>query len=297
MPPVVVLAYLVCALVWGTTWYVIRVCTGPGGYPTLEAAALRFALAAALLAPVVLALRLGPWPRGRRTWAWLGVAGLLDAVSYGLVYLGEERVPGGLAAVLFATQPLMLAALVGATGLERVKRTDLSGAVVALIGVSVIFADRWQVSAHQAVGLVMILAAVAASSSYSFILKREGQGVHPLVSTLIFLAVTAIGLTAAVVVRGPRALPWPPPAAPTWALLYLAVMGSIVTFAAWLWLLQRLSLMASSTLVFVLPVVALVVDAVWEDAIRVGPRAYLGTAVVMLGLGVALYAGRDRRLS
>jgi drug/metabolite transporter (DMT)-like permease len=99
------------------------------------------------------------------------------------------------------------------------------------------------------------------------------------------------------VVRGPRALPWPPPAAPTWALLYLAVMGSIVTFAAWLWLLQRLSLMASSTLVFVLPVVALVVDAVWEDAIRVGPRAYLGTAVVMLGLGVALYAGRDRRLS
>lgn len=293
----VVLAYLVCAIVWGTTWYVIRVCTGPGGYPTMEAAALRFVLAAAVLAPVVLVRRLGPWPRGRRAWTWLVVAGALDAVSYGLVYLGEERVPGGLAAVLFATQPLMLAALIGVTRAEPLRRTDLLGAVVALAGVAVIFADRWQVSARQAVGLVMVLGAVAASSSYSFILKREGKGVHPLVATWLFLGFTAIGLVIAVVARGPQALPWPPPAGPTAALLYLAIMGSIVTFAAWLWLLGRLSLMATSTLVFVLPIVALIVDAVWERSIRVGPRAYLGTAIVLVGLALSLFVGRSRRVA
>jgi hypothetical protein len=120
----VVLAYLVCAIVWGTTWHVIRICTGPAGYPTVEAAALRFALAAVVLAPIVIAMRLGPWPRGRRAWAWIVVAGVLDAVSYALVYLGEERVPGGLAAVLFATQPLMLAALLTVTRAEPVRRTD-----------------------------------------------------------------------------------------------------------------------------------------------------------------------------
>ena len=290
----VVLAYLLCAIVWGTTWHVIRICTGPGGDPSLEAAALRFAIAAVVLAPVVVAARLGPWPRGRRAWAWIVVAGVLDAVSYGLVYLGEERVSGGLAAVLFATQPLMLAALLTATRAEAVRRTELLGAVIALAGVALIFAERWQVSSRQAAGLAMILAAVAASTSYSFILKREAQDVHPLVSTLVFLAVTAAALTLAVLARGPAPLPWPPPRDATWALIYLALMGSIVTFAAWLWLLQRLTLMASSTLVLVLPVVALFVDAIWERELRVGPRTYLGSAVVFAGLAVALFATTRR---
>jgi drug/metabolite transporter (DMT)-like permease len=177
---------------------------------------------------------------------------------------------------------------------EAVRRTDLLGAVIALAGVALIFAERWQVSSRQAAGLAMILAAVAASTSYSFILKREAQGVHPLVSTLLFLAVTAVALTAVVIVHGAAPLPWPPPRDATLALLYLAIMGSIVTFAAWLWLLQRLSLMATSTLVFVLPVVALFVDGVWEREIRVGARTYVGTAVVFAGLAVALFASTRR---
>lgn len=291
----VVLAYLTCALVWGTTWFAIRVCTGDGGYPTLEAAAIRFAIAAVILAPWVLGRRFGPWPRGRRAWAWLVLAGLLDAVGYALVYLGEDRVAGGLAAVLFATQPLMLAALLTATRMERVGRSDLVGALIALGGVAILFADRWQVSAQQAVGLVMILGAVAASAAYSLIMKREGAGVHPMVSTLVFIAVTALGLAVAVVVRGAHPVPWPPPRDATLALLYLAIMGSVVAFASWLWLLQRISLMAMSSLSFVLPIIALVVDAIWEHQVALGGRAYLGIAVVLVGLAIAL-GGKVRRL-
>src|SRR5262249_15527850 len=50
----VVGAYLLCALVWGTTWFAIRVSIAPGGYPTYEAAALRFSVAVAVIAPFVL---------------------------------------------------------------------------------------------------------------------------------------------------------------------------------------------------------------------------------------------------
>jgi len=291
----IVLAYVTCALVWGTTWFAIRVCTGPGGYPTVESAAIRFAIATAVLVPIVLVQRLGPWPRGRRVWAWIVVAGLLDAVGYALVYLGEDRVAGGLAAVLFATQPLMLAGVLTVTRLEPVRRSELVGAVVALVGVAVLFADRWQVSAQQGVGLVMILGSVAASAAYSLILKRQAAGVHPLVTTVIFLAVTAIGLGLAVLVRGAHPIPWPPPRAPTIALLYLAIMGSVVAFATWLWLLQRLSLMAMSSLSFVLPIIALIVDAIWERHHGLGPRSYAGIAVVLVGLAVGL-SGKARRL-
>jgi len=290
--PALVAAYLTCALVWGTTWFAIRVSTGPGGFPTLESVALRFTLATVVLAPVVVALRLRPWPRGRRTWGWMLVAGVLDAIGYALVYLGEDRIPGGLAAVLFSTQPLMLAVALPVTGLERVRASDVVGAVIALAGVGIIFADRWAVSGEQAVGIVLLLGGVVASTAYSLVLKRHGQGYHPVVIALIFIAVTALSLDLVVLVRGPAPPLWPPPVAPTVALIYLALVGSIVAFATWLWLLQRLPLMVTGTLVFLLPVVALLVDAVWEQRVRIGGRAYAGIAVVLGGLAVGLLMRR-----
>jgi drug/metabolite transporter (DMT)-like permease len=279
-----VLAYVVCALVWGTTWRGIRVCIGPDGYPTISAAALRFALAAVLLAP--LAFRAGPWPRGRQ-WPWLVLAGVLDAVGYALVYLGEERVPGGLAAVLFGTQPLIFALLLTATRMERVGWGDIAGALVSIAGVGVIFADRLDVSGSQAVGVALILGSVLASTTYSMMMKRHGQDVHAFASTWIFIAVTAVCLCGAAAVRG-FPIPWPPPVSPTLALVYLAVFGSVIAFATYFWLLSQVSLMTMSTLSFVLPIIALVVDALFETDVRLGARAYLGIGVTLSGLIVSL---------
>ena len=278
------LAYLVCAFVWGTTWRGIRVCIGPDGYPTISAAALRFALAAILLAP--LAFRTGPWPR-RAQWPWLVVAGVLDAAGYALVYLGEERVPGGLAAVLFGTQPLILALLLTATRMESVGWGDLAGALVSIAGVGVIFADRLDVSSTQALGVALVLGSVLASTMYTMVMKRHGENVHAFVSTWIFIAVTAVCLCLAAAVRG-FPIPWPPPVAPTLALVYLAVFGSVVAFATYFWLLSQVSLMTMSTLSFVLPIVALVVDALFEKDVRLDARAYLGIGVPLSGLAVSL---------
>ena len=284
MSRAVVAAYLACALIWGTTWYAIRVCIGPGGYPTLSALALRFAIASAILLP--LAARARPWPRGRQWWP-LVLAGVLDAAGYLLVYLGEERVPGGLAAVIYGTQPLVLAILLTATRMEHFTRRHLAGAVLSLAGVAVIFVDRLEVSPRQAIGVALVLASVVVSTAYSMIMKRHGGRVPNLVATAIFLAVTAIVLGAiAVVARA--SLPWPPPGAPTAALAYLAVVGSVVAFLCYFWMLDRTSLLVASTLVFVFPLVALVTDALFERAITLGARAYLGAAITLAGLAVSL---------
>jgi drug/metabolite transporter (DMT)-like permease len=47
-------AYLACALIWGATWFAIRVCIGPDAYPTLAAVALRFVIAFLILLPIAL---------------------------------------------------------------------------------------------------------------------------------------------------------------------------------------------------------------------------------------------------
>src|SRR5687767_1887628 len=75
-PMAVVVAYLTCALVWGTTWYAIRACIGDGGYPTYEALAWRFVIATAVLIPLCVIAKIKDWPRGRSQWGWLVVAGL-----------------------------------------------------------------------------------------------------------------------------------------------------------------------------------------------------------------------------
>ncbi|HEY1555873.1 MAG TPA: EamA family transporter [Kofleriaceae bacterium] len=283
----VVAAYITCALIWGTTWFAIRVCIGAGGYPTFAALGLRFAIASAILLP--LALRARPWPRGAQ-WLPLVIAGVLDAGGYLLVYVGEERVSGGIAAVVYGTQPLVLAALLAATRMEQLTRRHVVGAFVSLAGVGLLFLDRLDVSPRQALGVVLIIGSVVVSTTYSMIMKRHGGRVSNLVATTIFLAVTALVLGAvAFVAHEPIA--WPPAVAPTVALCYLAVLGSVVAFLVYFWLLDRTSLQTTSTLVFVYPLVALLCDALFERAISLGVRAYLGAAITLAGLAVSLRRG------
>ena len=277
MSRAVVAAYLACALIWGTTWFAIRVCIA--GYPTLLALALRFGLAFVVLLP--LALRA---PRVKLAWRPLVFAGLLDATAYTLVYLGEERVPGGIAAVLYGTQPLILALLLQVVRIESIARRHVIGALISLAGVGLLFLDRLDVSPYQAVGVVLVIGSCVAATGYSMVMKRQPSGLVP---TTVFIGVTALAIGVVAAIDG-RAPPWPPPLAPTLALVYLAVIGSVVAFLTYFWLLDRTSLLVTSTLVFVFPLVALVTDALFERAIALGPRAYLGAAVTLAGLAVSL---------
>jgi drug/metabolite transporter (DMT)-like permease len=158
----VVLAYVACSLIWGTTWFAIRVSIA--GYPTLTALALRFAIATLFIVPIAATVR--RWPRGRE-WTYLVIAGLLDAGAYLLVYLGEERVSGGVGAVVYGTQPLILALLLSATRIEQLTRKHVIGAVISTAGVGVLFLDRLDVSVAQAIGVALVLGSVVVSTAYS----------------------------------------------------------------------------------------------------------------------------------
>ena len=282
MSGAVLAAYLACALIWGTTWFAIRVCIGDDAYPTLAALSLRFVIAFLILLPI--ALRMRPWPTGR-AWLYLVLAGVLDAAAYTLVYLGEERVSGGLAAVVYGTQPLILALLLQVFRIEKLSKRHMLGAVISLAGVGVLFLDRLDVSTEQAIGIALVLGSVLMATSYSMVMTRQTTG--GLIATTVFLGVTAAVVSVvALIAREP--IPWPPPLVPTLALGYLAAIGTVLAFLLYFWLLDRTSLVVTSTLVFVFPLVALVTDALFEREITLGPRAYLGAAITLAGLAVTL---------
>ena len=285
---VVVVCYVVCALVWSTTWFAIRVCIGAGGYPTFPAAALRFSIAALILGGLVWLGFGRPRPRGRRQIGWLALAGVFNGLAYAMVYRAEDTLPGGVVAVVFGTYSLFTAIGAALTSTERVRAMDVAAATLSLVGMAVIFWDRLGVSGDQAIGVVFALASVFASVVYNIIYKREASDVNPLSATGVLLAVSSMSLWVGSLAQGPVELPWPPPVTPTVALLYLAILGSVVTFCCYFYLLKRVTLMTASTLVLIQPVLALLVDALWEDEVRLVGRNYLGVAVTFGGVALAL---------
>jgi drug/metabolite transporter (DMT)-like permease len=281
------LCYVVCALVWSTTWFSIRVCIGPGGYPTYAAAAMRFTIAALILLAVV---RLGfgrPVPRTRRQFVALAAAGVLNGIGYACVYRAEESLPGGLVAVLFGTYPLFTALGAALTGTEQVKRIDLVAAALSLVGMAILFWDRLAVSSDQALGITFAVFAVLFSVGYNLIIKREASALNPLSTTAGFLTVASAVLWVPGLAEGPG-IPLSLPVAPTIALLYLALFGTVIAFACYFYLLKRVRLMTAATLVLIQPVIALLVDAMWEDQVRLTARSYAGAAVTFAGVAVGI---------
>jgi probable blue pigment (indigoidine) exporter len=288
------LAYVACALIWSTTWFVIRLCIGPGGYPTFVAAALRFALAALVLALIT---AVGLAGRGPRSWAqrgWVAGAGVLCGVGYGLVYAAETRISGGLAAVIFSMLPLLTAVVTTVTRTEKPSAASLVGSGIGLLGIWLIYRDRMHASTDQATGVGLVFLSVAVCAVYTLWLKRHTRDTDPLATNLIFLGATAVSLVAFSFAHERELPPWPPPVVPTVALLYLAIMGSVIVFPIYFFLLKRTTLMAASTLVFIEPVLALLIDAVWEKEIRLTPQTYLGAAVTLAGVAVTLLMGRSK---
>lgn len=283
-----VVAYVLCASIWGTTWFAIRRCVGEGGYPTFTAAALRFALATAVLAAIYAAAGGRPGPRSLRQLAALAGCGVLCAIGYALVYLGEESISGGLAAVLYGTFPLCAALFATVGRIEKVRPAAIVGALLAVAGIVVIFADRLDVSRAQGVAVLVVLGSVLVSAPYTTLMKRAAAGVHPLASTGVFLGTTALVLGALALAVDTKPIPWPPPVVPTAALVYLAIAGSVVVFMAYFYLLDRVSLMTVSTLVVIEPVIALAVDAAFEHGVMLVARSYAGIAIAGVGVAVSV---------
>jgi len=287
-----VLAYIGCALIWSTTWFAIRVCIAPGGYPPFAGAAIRFLIAVVALGMLTGLKLVGRGPTGWRALSWVAAAGVLCGLAYALVYASETRITGGVAAVIFGTLPLVMALTTFVTGVERPRASFVAGSVVALAGIALLYGDRLHASSSQGVGVALVFASVWVSVLYNIILKQRAGGTNPLATNLPFLAAAAVPLGVFALTLERQPVPWPPPLQPTLALLYLAIFGSVVAFALYFYLLRHMTLTAVSTLLFVEPVLALLIDALWEREIRLGQRAYAGAALTLVGVAITFLVPR-----
>jgi drug/metabolite transporter (DMT)-like permease len=247
----------------------------------MVASVLLFAIARALGQPL---------PRGAALRSALAYGTLNMGFSMTLLYWAEVTVPSGLVAVLYATIPLTTALFARAVGLERLVPLKLAGAIVALLGVGAIVTGQL----HGTLAAWPVFAAVAAATcaAGSGVALKAGPRQAPLPANAVGSAAGAvIALTASLLAREPH--PLPTTAAAAFPILYLVVAGSLVAFGLYAWLVNHWPVTRIAFVSVVVPVVALSLGVAFRGE-RLDAVEVLGSALVMLGLALALLADRWR---
>jgi len=282
----VIVAYSVCCLVWGTTWFVVRQMVSPaaGSSPYLVAV-IRFAFGVVLFVPLLVTFYRRLRAPNLHECAWLIGAGTLNGLYQICVYHAEMHISGGLAAVVAATAPLMVALIAVATRTEKVSLRTIVGFCASLIGVAMVCHDRMTVSWAQAGATMIMLLAAFFNACTNVTLKRASSAsLSPLVSAPLYLLfstfpiwMTSLALSEPQNISNIPAQSW-------YGLVYLSVMSSFLAFGLYLYMLKHMSLMAVSTLPFVLPVLALIVDLFMEKSFTLSFESWAGIAVVLAGV-------------
>jgi drug/metabolite transporter (DMT)-like permease len=281
------LAFGIIYFAWGSTFLAIRV--GVREVPPFLFAAIRFLIAG---------LVLYGWTRARgvrspnmRQWLSASFLGLLIFVcDYGLLFWAEQRVPSGVAAVMMATIPVFMA--LSEIIFLRTQRLTIRLALALLVGiggVAVLMSHRLNLGGAP-IDTTGAVALIFASISWSVasVLSRKlelpeskvmSSGAQMLAGGLL-LTLVAAGLGEfrnfhpQTVSRGA----W-------FSLLYLIVVGSIIGFTAYVWLLHHESPTKVGTYAYVNPVVAVLVGY-FLGGETLGLRTILGTLFVLFSVVV-----------
>lgn len=257
---VLILAMAAIYFLWGGTYLGMKLAVE--SLPPYFMAGTRFTTAGLLL--YSFARIRGAARPTLRQWLGMGATGSLMLLgSNGLVAWAQQKVPTGVAALLFATVPLWMTAL-GSVGKNREKPRAgaVAGIAMGLAGVALLVLQpgRGGISGSlDILGVAAILTAALLWTCGSLYSRTAPQPESPMLSSAMQMLSGGVLLFAASLALGE----WPKvhlamlSARSIGGLAYLVVFGSVIAYNAYLWLLKNAEPALVSTYAFVNPVIAM----------------------------------------
>lgn len=285
---------LILYVVWGSTYLGIAVAVDT--IPPFLMAAVRFLIAGSVLMAWS-RLRAGPAFSAptRREWRDSAIVGaLLLGGGMGMVALGEQTIPSGIAALLVAMMPVWVAILGGVVLGERLPALAVAGIAVGFAGVALLVGPTalGASGALDPVGVVaLIVSPICWSIGSIFASHRAVLPRQPLVATGAQMLTGGIVLAIMSIVADEldgfaiSAVS----AASVAALAYLTVIGSLLAFTAYGWLLRVAPLPLITTYAYVNPVVAVILGAVVLGE-PIEARTVVAGAVIVLAVALIVTA-------
>lgn len=285
------IVFIILCGIWGSTWAFIKL--GLRDLPPITFLCCRFIIAIALLS-LIAYFRGAKFPRRRDEWRPLMTTGVLGfTINYGMVFWGESHISSGLAALLQATIPLF-GLIIAHYYLpsESLTFIRLTGVVLGLVGVVVIFSDQMSGGDSLAflggVGIVLGALCVAYSNvlikargaKFDISVLAAGQMIFGLVPLLVYSFIRE---------GNPLHLHWTMTAVVS--LLYLALVGSVAAFMLYYWLVRNMDVTNTMLISLVTPVVAVLIGIVFLHEV-LSWRIAIGGAGILTGISLIVLRRR-----
>ena len=296
-PESVVAAFVLLAVLWGTSFVAIE--AGLHHFPPLLFAGVRYAIAGVIVLGVAAVASGRTVPRGRDEWLGVAVAGTFVIAAYhGLLYVGELRISGAVAAVVVSLAPV-LTAVFAALLLpnERIGPVEIGGFALGILGV-VVIADPTGagVGGSALLGVSLALGGAVAFSLGAVLLRplRTDLPVAALQGWAMVLGSGLLFVGAAALGESPAAIVWN--ATSVLSLTYLTLLSGVVAFLIYFALLDEVGPSQLHLVGYAEPVVAaigswlLLGDLIEAEAI-VGFVAILAGFIALERHEIAEYFG------
>ncbi len=284
------IALATLCLIWGSTWLVIK--RNVDDVPPLTAAAARLWVAGLTM------LALAPWLRRVEGgnpppwWLWVPFGLTQFSTSFAVIYAAGRHLPSGLSAVLWAIYPLLMA--LGShlfLPTERLRGAQWSGFVFGFVGIVSLFQTDLRQAGPEAVpaGLLLMTSPLMVAA-VTIAIKRHGSGVSAMLLNRNAMLLGAIVLTiGALAIERDAEIRYSGEA--LFCIVYLALVGTVMTFGIYFWLMRHLPANRLALIAYVTPAIALSMGA------TIGAEPLYWHTFVGFGLilfGVLLASGRIR---
>lgn len=292
LPPLILLCLLSVWLVWGSTYLAIK--WALISFPPFHQMGTRFVFAGAVLA-AWMRWRGAPWP-GRGQWTNATILGaLMIGIGYGFTAVAEVHVSSGLVVAFIAIGPALQAAFEWPYGARPTRREGL-GIALGLAGVLGLAAGQGFSASPQGLGAVALamlgwkLGSVWSIHGLPRALGGRGLALAPgpMGYASQMLAAGALLMAASWLLgESPQ---WPPEPIALWSWLYLATIGTLLAFSAFMVLLQNTPTAVSSSYAYVNPVIGLLLGVtLGGETLHTGEWI---AAAVITGSVVLMLTGR-----
>ncbi|MFQ3331558.1 MAG: drug/metabolite transporter (DMT)-like permease [Oceanospirillaceae bacterium] len=280
--------YLSTILIWGTTWIAIPFQLGE--VPVLTSVFYRFALAAAIMLSLVLVSR-RLQATSKQDHGFMVLQGMcLFSLNFVCVYTAGLAISSGLLAVIFSASTLFNAVNNRIFWGEQPTPAVFAAGVLGIIGLSLMFWPELEADADKGADLASIGFAFLGTFFFSLgnmiAVRHNKKGLKPFTSNAYAMIYGTLFLAALLVITE-TPLAWDSRPQYLGSLFYLAIIGSVAGFTAYLSLVGRIGANKAAYATVMFPIVALALSTVFEGYVWT-LSSVSGLVLVLLGNGLIL---------
>jgi drug/metabolite transporter (DMT)-like permease len=287
----VLFPFIALCLIWGSTWYFIKISLN-AGVPPFFGVGFRFFLSG-LLFFLIIFFKKEPIPFNRQAIKLYLSFGLLNfALSYGITYWATQYVYSSISSILWGLFPLFTSVMahfmIPEDSNEKLTRNKIFALLVGLIGMIFIGSNQAiDLKSQSFFAMMILVGAIFIAAWPSVLYKKHNHEVGPYQMNAVcqvLAGVIMLGLSY-LLKEDLSPIVWDNPL--ILASLYLIIFGGVISWGIYFWLYQYLSVTQITYAAIFPPIVAITLGWIFLNEV-LSAKEIIGTMFI-LGSSVLIY--------